>query len=79
MVLHEFLSTVYSEMLSQITFQSLCIASVIVNCIIFTSKTITDVLVATVFSIWSYIFPIGGVSICAICGSFVSKYWAFVV
>ena len=51
LVLYEFLSTVYSEMLSQITFQSLCIASVIVNCIIFTSQTIMDVLVATVFSI----------------------------
>ena len=26
----------------------------------------------------SYILPIGGISICGICASFVSKYWAFV-
>ena len=27
----------------------------------------------------SYILPIGGISICEICASFVSKFWAFVV
>ena len=27
----------------------------------------------------SYILPIGSISICGICASFVSKFWAFVV